>query len=43
MNTLNIKGTLTKNLKLKQLKEREVKMEKKNFIINTGSQFNSEI
>ena len=44
MNTLNIKGTLTKKFEVETIEGKEGKIwKKKNFIIDTGSQFNSEI
>ena len=44
MNTLNIKGTLTKKFEVETIEGKEGKIwRKKNFIIDTGSQFNSEI
>ena len=44
MNTLNIKGILTKKFEVETIEGKEGKIwKKKNFIIDTGSQFNSEI
>jgi len=44
MNTLKIKGILTKKFEVETIEGKEGKIwKKKNFIIDTGSQFNSEI
>ena len=44
MNTLNIKGILTKKFEVETIEGKEGKIwKKKNFILDIGSQFNSEI
>ncbi len=44
MNTLNIKGILKKKFEVETIEGKEGKIWKKiNFIVDTGSQFNSEI